>query len=282
VVKGAPVKMGGVGVGRVDKIALAPERRDAHGDPLPVRMELSISSEALGALHQDAQVTVATLGPLGEAYLEVYAGSANAPALDPSHPLRGVDPARLDLVAAKLSAFLGAASHAIEDDPEALTRLVKGVSGLSHTLDAALSENRGDVHALVAELAAAAADLRALTALARKNFEPGGRAADLVDDAAASARTMRRDLPGILAGLSNATSGLTAEDGQKIKAAIDRYAAAGEALDRLAQRGDKLLSQMEAGQGTLGGLYKDPGVYQDLKVLVTDLKKHPWKVLWKD
>src|SRR4051812_40773429 len=68
VVKHAPVKMGGVIVGRVERINLTPSRRDPAGEPLMVEMEFSLEKDALAALREDAVVTVATQGPLGEAY----------------------------------------------------------------------------------------------------------------------------------------------------------------------------------------------------------------------
>jgi phospholipid/cholesterol/gamma-HCH transport system substrate-binding protein len=234
-------------------------------------------------------VTVATQGILGEPYLELYTGSAQKPAMDPAHPLRGTDAPRLDLVASRLSGFLGSASKVLEDDPEALSRLVTGVSGLSHSMSDVLTDNRADLKTLTTELTGAARELNALAVVARKNLEPGGRASGMLDDAAATAHVLKQDVPQlsleartVLAGLANATNGLTPEDGQKLHAAIDRYAKAGESLDSLAERGDRILARIEAGQGTLGGLNKDPEVYQDLKTLVTDLKKHPWKVLWKE
>ncbi len=83
VVKGAPVKVGGVEVGRVDEVALLADRRDAEGRPLPVQLRLTISEEVLAALHDDARVTVSSVGPLGEPYLELSTGRAGRPALAP-------------------------------------------------------------------------------------------------------------------------------------------------------------------------------------------------------
>jgi phospholipid/cholesterol/gamma-HCH transport system substrate-binding protein len=50
----------------------------------------------------------------------------------------------------------------------------------------------------------------------------------------------------------------------------------------VAARAERLLARIEAGEGTLGAMQKDPQIYEDLKALITDLRKHPWKVLWKD
>lgn len=289
VVQGAPVKLGGVEVGRVQKISLEPARRDATGDPLPVQMELSVDEDARNALHTDAAVTVATVGPLGEPYLELQTGTVNAPLLQRGAILRGTDAPRLDLVALQLSRFLDASAQVLEKNPRALELMVGGITKLTTNVDEVLTENRDDLRTLATELSLAAKDLRALAMTARRNFEPGGKADRMLDDAAASAKVLRSDVPQLsqdarkLMAQLNALSGqLSPEDMQRLKVAIERYSAAGEKLDRLAARGEKLLADIENGQGTLGQLQNDPELYKDLKALVEDLRKHPWKVLWKD
>jgi phospholipid/cholesterol/gamma-HCH transport system substrate-binding protein len=288
VVKGAPVKLGGVAVGRVEEIGLLPDRRDAQGRTLPVRMGLSLREDALAALRADARVTVATMGPLGESYLELDPGSASAPPLPPGEALRGTDAPRLDLVAQQLSEFLDVASSALAKDPEGLKNLGANVSKLTTTLESMLSENRGDLRTLSAELSAGARDLRELAKLARESMQPGGAGARLLGDAADAAAAMKRDLPVIsgsaartLSGLSSLTGEFDAQDGARLKLALQRYAEAGKKLDDIAARADRLLGRIEAGDGTMGALYKDTQIYDDLRELLTDLRKHPWKVLWK-
>lgn len=289
VIKGAPVKLGGVAVGRVEDIVLTPNRRDEEGNPLPVKMALSISDDAMKSLRSDAQVTVATQGPLGEPYLELYPGSARAEPLPEGMVIRGVDAPRLDLVANRLSNFLESASRVLEEDPRALGKLVTGVQGLTQTVNGVLAENRSDINTLASELSGAAKDLRVLAQLARRNLEPGGTGAQFLDDAAASAKVMRHDLPQlsneaarILAGISAVSGQLNEEDGKRLKSAIEKYSQAGDRLDSIATRGERILAKLEAGEGTAGAMLKDPQVYDDLKALVTDLRKNPWKVLWKD
>lgn len=278
VVVGAPVKLGGVVVGRVEEIRLEPERRDSRGRPLPVKMGLSVEPRALAALRADAQVTVATVGPLGEPYLELDPGSADSPALPAGMALRGTDAPRLDLVAQKLSAFLDAASGVLDEDPEALRNLASSVSKLTRTLAVVLEENQGDVRVLTSEMAAAAKDMRELARLAKASLQPGGTGERLLSDAAAAAGSASK----ALGGLSEVAGGLNAQDGAHLRQALQSYAAAGEKLDQFAARADRLLVRLEAGEGTLGALQKDPQVYDDLRALLADLRKHPWKMLWKD
>jgi phospholipid/cholesterol/gamma-HCH transport system substrate-binding protein len=289
VVKGAPVKLGGVVVGRVEEIGLEPDRRDERGQPLPVRMGLWVKPEALAALRADARVTVATVGPLGEPYLELNPGSASSSTLPSGVALRGTDAPRLDLVAQQLSAFLDVASGALADDPEGLRKLAANVSRLTSTLDTVLSENRGDLRMITGELSAAARDMRTLAKLARETMQAGGTGAQLLGDAAETVALVKRELPGIsgtatktLNGMSMMMGDLDAKDGQRVKLALERYTSAGEKLEQIALRADRLLARIEAGEGTVGALQKDKQVYEDIRGLLSDLRKHPWKVLWKE
>ncbi len=288
VVEGAPVKLGGVQVGRVHDIQLQPERRDAQGRPLPVRMDLAVSPEALGALRKDARVTVATVGILGEPYLELNPGSAPE-RLPPDTAVRGTDAPRLDVLAEQLTRFVDLLSQMLEEDPEAIRGLAANVSRLARTLDRLLTESQGDVKVLASELAAASKDLRQLAALAREAFQPGGKGARLLDDASAVASVVRRDLPGLTKSAGTTLDGLAAvvgplgpEDGARVKLALERLTAASGQLERIAARADRVLAKLEAGEGTAGAVLQDSTLYDELRMLVTDLRKHPWKVLWKD
>jgi phospholipid/cholesterol/gamma-HCH transport system substrate-binding protein len=288
VVKGAPVKVGGVIVGKVAKIDLKAERRDDQGQPLPVSMVLDVTREAKAALRSDAQVMVSSQGPLGESYLELLIGKADA-GLPEGKAVRGVDSPRIDVVSNKLARFLEAASKVLEDDPEALQRVVVGVSNLATTVDGVITENRADARAIAQDLSAAAKDLRVLSALAKKELEPGGKGSALLDDASAAARTLRTDAPELsrrasvaLGGLAALTGGFTEADGEKVRSAVTKYSAAGDKLDNIAARADRILAKIEAGEGSMGGFYKDKQVYDELKSLLSDIRKHPWKMLWKE
>ncbi len=288
VVKGAPVKIAGVSVGRVDDIALLPTRRDGLGELMPVQMALAISKDAMGALRKDAAVTISSQGALGEPYLELYPGVSPEP-LAAGAPVRGVDSPRIDVVSNRLAGFLEKASKMLEEDPGAISGFITGIAGLSKNLDGVMSENRADVRQIVIELNQTVKDLRAISAIAKVQLEPGGKANGFIDDASAAMKVLRSDVPLMskqaqvaLGGVSALTGGFTEEDNRKLKVAIAKYATAGEKLDMIALRADRMLARLEAGEGTLGKTIKDPQVYDDLRSLLSDLKKHPWKMLWKD
>ncbi len=288
VAHGAPVKLGGVQVGRVESITLQPAHRDAAGQPLPVVMALSLDESVLPSLHADTQVMVATRGLLGESYLELDPGTKDAAPLTFPATLRGVDAPRLDLLTARMAKLMEAAGQTLEEDPAALGQLLSGISKLSNGAGDVLIDNRAQLKVLIDEMGTTARELRTLAQTASAQLQPGGKTAALIDDASASAKVLRKELPGLtgnasrtLAGLSQLTSEFTAEDGQKLRAALTKYSAAGDKLDQLATRGERMLARIEAGEGSVGGLVKDDQLYRDLRDLIADLKAHPWKVVWK-
>ncbi|HEY3452351.1 MAG TPA: MlaD family protein [Myxococcales bacterium] len=286
--EGAPVKFAGVRVGRVAKLKLLPGRRDAQGGPLPVDLELELEKTLFNDLGTKARFVVATQGPLGEPFLEIDPGPASKDRLAPGAVVRGSDPPRMDLLMSKLDAFVTGATQVLGSGDDAKS-VVSKVTSLAEKADQTLDEARPQVLAAVQDLSEAAKELKGLAHTASGMLAERGSGRVMIEDLAAVSAQLRKDVPGITERAQKAADGaaavagaFTAEDGQKLKEALARYEKAGAQLNDVAAKAEKLLTRIEAGEGTIGGMVKDPAVYDDLKTLVTDLKKHPWKVLWKE
>ncbi|NQT90911.1 MAG: MCE family protein [Candidatus Omnitrophica bacterium] len=50
-------------------------------------------------------------------------------------------------------------------------------------------------------------------------------------------------------------------------------------LEQVVDSMDSILAQVKSGQGTIGKLVYDDGLYNDLEAMVKDLKAHPWKLM---
>ena len=69
---GAPVKVSGIKVGRVEKVDFLAGRLDPEtGRNVQVRVTLRVEARAIEAIHDDAEFYINTAGVLGEQYLEV-------------------------------------------------------------------------------------------------------------------------------------------------------------------------------------------------------------------
>jgi phospholipid/cholesterol/gamma-HCH transport system substrate-binding protein len=293
---GAPVKLAGVPVGRVSSLQLEPGARDREGAPLPVRLLVEVEQRAGKALRTDAEAFVGTQGPLGEPYLEVTVGSAQGN-LREGAELRGVDPPRIDLLVARLYSVLEEGARLLVEDKELFRRFLRAGTGLAETADVVLRGRREELGAAVGNLAAASGDLRLVAKGAAQFWQAGSAQAAVAESRAllAELRTelppvlqaVRAHLPPLLADLRATTAELAAakvgkQDVEKVRALMARYDALGGQLQTLVTELDAAMQHVQAGRGTIGGLYRDPKVYEDMRALLDDLKRHPWKVFWKD
>jgi phospholipid/cholesterol/gamma-HCH transport system substrate-binding protein len=54
-----------------------------------------------------------------------------------------------------------------------------------------------------------------------------------------------------------------------------------EKLDQIADSANAIMKRLKDGEGTVGKLLVEEKIYNDLELLVEDIKKHPWKLLHK-
>jgi phospholipid/cholesterol/gamma-HCH transport system substrate-binding protein len=268
---GAPVKMAGVPVGRVRAVELLPERRDAEGRPMPVKVALRIDSSSRQALVSDARFVISSAGVLGEPYVEIVPGSPGAQPLPEGAEVRGEDPIRVDRLLAEAQKLIGGLSSSVSRDPHALGDLLAHVDTLVRDADDTLREVRPGLTAAVADAQSTATEARALAQEARPLL------ADL-----------REKLPGILEHASalaehadTLSAGFSKDDVAHLKTTAAEAARTTAQLQGLLGRADRLLAGLEAGDGTAGRFLKDPKLFDDLKAMIADLKAHPWKVLWR-
>jgi phospholipid/cholesterol/gamma-HCH transport system substrate-binding protein len=286
--RGAPVKMAGVAIGRVERVEFRPEARDAEGLAIPVRVHLSVDEGAMQAVKTDTAAFIGLQGALGEPFVELVPGSMTAPVLQAGGALRGIDPPRTDLLIARLFDVLETAATVMIEDKDSFRRLLRSATGIIETADSVLRERRQDLSQAVGELALAAADARRAARGASEVINaPEMR--QMFTDSAAVIAVVRRDLPerldtfGRLLDRADAlTKDLKPEDAARAQAALKKY---GELADELRKTADALarvMAAIEKGEGSIGGFYKDPKVYDDLREMLTDLRKNPWKFLWKE
>ena len=95
---GAPVKLAGIKVGRVEEVRLMKGEIDPETQRrVLVRLDVWIENRVKETIRQDAEFFVNTSGVLGEQYLEIVPGSDyERPALGSGVVVRGIDPPRTE------------------------------------------------------------------------------------------------------------------------------------------------------------------------------------------
>jgi phospholipid/cholesterol/gamma-HCH transport system substrate-binding protein len=64
--------------------------------------------------------------------------------------------------------------------------------------------------------------------------------------------------------------------------AADKAASAAGKAGGLIDNVNGMVSDLRAGKGTAGALLAKDDIYSDLRELIRDLKRNPWKFFWKE
>ncbi len=253
---GAPVRLAGVDVGTVRRI---------HFDRDPavrrVDVDLSVGARYLDRIRADSVAHVTSKGLLGDMIIDISVGSEDVPALENGGRLRSAEaaalPAVIEGVQHALTSIDRLASDVDERVREVLTpqvaedvgRAVHDLRETASRIDAAAT----DVQRLAREARTGRGALHELVYGTRLSSELDATAANLAD-----ATRALREGPGALHGL------LYGDDATHLLADLGATA---RILHRLA-------AEVDEGKGTVGGLLKDPTVYQDLVELLGNVQRN--------
>lgn len=285
----APVKISGVKVGRVKELVFMGGKLNEKGEAIHVRLVLSIEERARPVLRQNTEFFVNTQGLLGENYVEIVPHPGESPPLESGSTVRGVDPARFDLLFARLYEFLESVSGLMKENRGVFVDLFRSGAGLAHTLDATLQANQADLGRAIKGAANATEGVTELVTSIRKVLGDGKKLSATTDDLAAVMAALRRDLPESLAKLRAALDdvhrlgdALGGVDRKRVDEIVQRDSAALADAQAILEDTRAIAKRVRGGQGTIGLLVRDDEIYDDLKDLLRDLKQHPWKLIWKD
>lgn len=291
---GAPIKVAGIKVGKVEAVTFLGGKLDPQTGQRPqVRVTAWLEERVQDSVRQDAEFFINTAGVLGEQYLEIVPGK------DWDHPplaagtiiadARVHDPPRTDLVVARLYEVLEGVSSVLRDERTGIKNLIANGASAVAEVNTLLVENRGKIGELIGEGAALAKEARGTLAKVNAGLGDGRAVAGLLASADqtldAATATMTTLTPPAQAFMTDATrvTGFVTE--RRVDQALDAVTAAGSAATSataLLANADGLVTDVRKGKGTVGALLARDELYSDIRELVRDLKRNPWKFLWKE
>lgn len=288
---GAPVRVSGIKVGKVQEVRFMGGAIDEDaGRRVQVRLVVWLEDRARDTLRRDAEFFVNTAGVLGEQYLEIVPGDDyENPAIEPGSVLVGNDPPRTDLVLSRLYEVLEAVSDVLRDDRDAIRDLLKNSASAVGEVDALLSENRQSLGELITQTNRLADE--ATTTLSSVNAGLGDpkmiartiRDADaLLVTANRSIVTLTPPVETLVRDANRVTGSITEQRLERALSAVDRVAETAEGASVLIDNTNGMVSDIRQGKGTVGSLLVRDEIYADLREMIRDLKRNPWKFFWKE
>jgi len=292
---GAPVKLSGIKVGKVKAVELFGGAVDpAIHQRVQVRVTAWVEDRARDSIRGDAEFFINTAGVLGEQYLEIVPGKDwTHPPIAPGaivHDAHFVhDPPRTDLVVARLYEVLDGVASVLRDDRDAIKHLLANGASAVAEVNQLLVDNRAQLGDLIGSTTALAKEGKTTLARLNAGLGDGKPVSSVIASADATLVTARSSLqaltPGAAAFLADATrvTGLVTEPRLAgVDHAIDSAATAAGRAGALLDNANGAVTDLRAGKGTAGALLSRDELYSDLREMIRDLKRNPWKFFWKE
>jgi phospholipid/cholesterol/gamma-HCH transport system substrate-binding protein len=288
--EGAPVKVAGIKVGKVESVSFRGGALDPEtGRRVYVRVGAWIERRAKDSIRADAEVFINTAGVLGEQYLEIVPGRDwERPPIAAGAKLVGRNPPRTDLVLSRLYEVLESLSEVLTEDKDAIKNLLRNSASAVAQVDDLLRTNREQVGRLIgatSELAASATQTlnKVNAGLDPRMIQRTLASADGVLVAGKGAiERVTPEAVALLGDARRATGIITADRVDRAIAVADQAAVAATKAGGLLDNVDGLVTDLRAGKGTAGALLAKDDVYVDVRELLRDLKRNPWKLFWKE
>jgi phospholipid/cholesterol/gamma-HCH transport system substrate-binding protein len=287
---GAPVKVSGITVGRVEDVVFKGGKIDPKTNRrVQVRVELWIENRARDSIRGDAEFFINTAGVLGEQYVEIVPGKDwEAPPLAPGSVVVGVNPPRTDLVVARLYELLDLMTMVMREDKDKIATLITNAADAVDNVDKILVENRSKVGALVDAVTGLAIESREVLAKVDDSLDPRVLAKTLRDTdtlIVTAEKTLATSGPNADTLMKEGTRvlGLATEARvERTLGAVDKAAGAAQEASTLLGNANGMVTDIRAGKGSVGALLERSDVYEDVREMVRDLRRNPWKLIWKE
>jgi phospholipid/cholesterol/gamma-HCH transport system substrate-binding protein len=289
--EGAPVKVAGIKVGKVESVRFVGGKElDANGNRVQVVVDAWIESRVRDSIRQDAEYFINTAGVLGEQYLEIVPGDDyQHDPIEPGATVIGSNPPRTDLVVSRLYEVLENLSVILRDDKDVIRDLLVNSASAVKEVNTLLVDNREQLGTLIGSTSELAG--QASQTLDKVNQGIGDprlirRTIEHADGLLVTAQgAITRVTPAAVTLLDDATrvTGIVTEQRvDKALAAADKAATAAVKAGGLIDNVDGMVTDLRAGKGTAGALLVKEELYADLRELIRDLKRNPWKFFWKE
>jgi hypothetical protein len=287
----AALIIAGQPIGKIEAITPVPHGGSRLlGGEVGVAVTVAIEEGHAWKVPANAEIFIASRGPLSDKYLEVAPGSGEpGPAVHEGLELRGIDTPSLDNILQHTWTNVTTFKQFIEAVAPELAALRTQIDVLRDQIDALASDASAG-----GGLGAFATQMRALVATGRRTYETalGGDAGlarfrATVEDARQVITLARTAIDAIgppgaatVANLGRVRGHLAAaEPIGRARQTIATMRGVLDKVDPLLAKLEELGERIAAGEGSLGRLMQDPEFPEDAKDLGKILKRQPWKIL---
>ena len=306
---GADIRIAGIPAGTVDSIEFFGGEWDEELERnVFVRVTCLINQDMADAVGEGAEMAITTLGVLGEPYIEIVNTVPPGPAVDEGTIFVGQAPVRTDQIIRSLYGGLQGLDELIETvgaffDESDMARLLTEGADLAGHLDEVIVDNREKIRETIAHVSYILEENRdAITPIlenvegATAEFERVGRG---LNNAIGDGQRLRRAINSLeevvsaaaehapetfadLGATIDALERVIAQQEEALVASVANVETITSNLADASAEASELVAHVNAGRGTVGALLRDDEMYDDIRELIRELKRRPWRLIWKE
>lgn len=302
---GAPVKLSGIKIGSVKAVTYEGGKYDETlGRSVYVRATANVDSSKLELIHTDATFGIQPEGMLGEPYIEISSPDSSAPSVEEGDILRGTDPPSLPKLLESVSGAMDGVNQLIDrlnevegsGTPIKVDEFINNIGSLAGGLDerirenadhidsifedvsGILDENREGINSTIDNLDGLTAEFEQVGKSVNHALGRGQSLKSIMDNLDSTMASVSRDIDPILTdakGTLNSTNRILSDNREDIDRTISNLAAVTDDAKAVTNR-------IEEGEGSIGKLLKDEEIFEDLREFIRELKRRPWRIIWKE
>lgn len=310
---GAPVRISGIPAGTVRSVRfMGGEVDEDIGRPVYVRAALAVDEELRDSVRGDAEFTITTQGVLGEPYVEVTSTDPTAAAVEDGQIFRGVDPPRMDQLLTSAYGGLEGLRELVDrlnrrgENPIRIDDFINNIADLAGNIDERVVENAEEIDSIiegvdttVQQIASnsdtipdiltntetATAEFAELGASLNRGVGDGSSVRRIVNNVEEVTAVARREVDPLLTSIRGAAESadrMLTENEEQVGEIIDNVDVITSDLTTASADVATIVGRVEAGEGNLGRLLQDEEIFEDLREFVRELKRRPWRIIWKE
>ncbi|MDI6783678.1 MAG: hypothetical protein QME64_06225, partial [bacterium] len=245
---------------------------------------LRISKSAM--IYKNARVFIATMGLMGEKYVEIYAGTPESALLANGDSLTGQNPLQMeDILAAskQISEDLAKTIRAIaevvtkEETKDSISNFIARLDSISGKIDGLLSRKQGDLEQFATNLRTITDQMKiVVTDVDSIIKENRAEIKSTVSDFSATAETVHKSINRIVENLDKITGQMNtmiAQNQPELTATVKNFRSASEDFKKAMEKINEMTGKVQSGEGTIGKLINESKLYEDTSQTLVSVKQ---------
>lgn len=129
--EGSPVRVMGIKVGKVKSITFDPTFKMPNGEEAKLHLTITIDKKAWTSVRKDSKFFINLAGVIGEKFLEISPGTAEASEMFAGEYVRGEDPPRVDQLISQSYGLAGKIIALVEKNEGSVTNMIQQMDRLT-------------------------------------------------------------------------------------------------------------------------------------------------------